>query len=111
MHPAHFFRMWPQKETEAVFVLKIETGNDAFAGGDGPYELERILKEVGETLRLALVDVQQQEADGRLKDANGNRVGEWSLNAPEEEGGGALSFPPEDSGTAEGPADEDEAGQ
>ena len=100
MHSRHFFREWPEKETEALFTLKISTDNAAFTGGTGPYELERILKEVGATLRLSLVDVPGQTAEGRLQDANGNTVGDWSLNAPEDELEGALSLPPEDAGTA-----------
>lgn len=86
-----------------MFTLKIETDNAAFADGSGPYELERILKEVGEAIRLSLVDVPGQTAEGRLRDVNGNTVGEWSLNAPEEE----VLIPSEDSGTA--PATEEAA--
>lgn len=117
MHPIRFFQDGSKKETEAVFLLKISTDNDAFAAGDGPYELERLLREVGATLRLSVVNVPGQTAEGRLRDANGNTVGEWSLNRDEalepeagearEQEGEALSSPSEHPGMAEGSAEGD----
>lgn len=87
-----------------MFTLKIETDNAAFGDGNGAYELERLLREIGETIRLSVPDTTAATAEGTVRDANGNRVGAWSLNAPEDELEGALSLPPEDSGTAKGPA-------
>jgi hypothetical protein len=89
---------------ETMFKLTIATGNDAFAHPGGAYELERILREVGETVRFCVTDASAETASARLRDANGATVGEWSLNAPEGEEEGAHS-PPEDSGTARPPAD------
>lgn len=83
-----------------MFTLKIETDNAAFGYGNGAYELERLLREIGETIRLSVPDTTAATAEGTVRDANGNRVGAWSLNAPEDELEGALSLPPEDAGTA-----------
>lgn len=82
-----------------MFRLQIATGNDPFAHPGGAYELERILREVGETVRFCVTDATTETASAKLRDAAGNTVGEWSLNAPEGEEG-AHSSPPEDSGTA-----------
>jgi hypothetical protein len=83
-----------------MFRLQIATDNDAFAHPGGAYEIERILREVGETVRFCVTDATTETASAKLRDANGGTVGEWSLNAPETELEGALSLPPEDSGTA-----------
>jgi hypothetical protein len=88
-----------------MFTAKISTDNAAFAHPGGAYELERILREIGETVRFCVTDATTETASAKLRDANGNEVGSWSLNAPEDELEGALSLSPEDSGTAPGAHD------
>lgn len=54
-----------------TFRLEIRTDNDAFVEDRGR-ELGRILGVVAEHVRLGL-------SDGRVRDINGNTVGEWSV--------------------------------
>ncbi len=58
-----------------MFTLTISTDNAAFEDGAGP-ELARILAEFADDLP----DVLPHERDGKLRDANGNTVGTWSLS-------------------------------
>lgn len=53
--------------------LRIDTDNDAFAHGDGPAEVARLLRHV------ALRVHQWGDLDGTLKDSNGNTCGQWDL--------------------------------
>ena len=54
-----------------TFSLEIECDNAAFETGLR-YEIERIV-------RRALDDLKDGAIDGKLRDVNGNTVGEWSL--------------------------------
>ena len=55
-----------------MFKLKIETGNAAF---EDPYKAE----EIGRILHLASIRLRQGETSGKLRDSNGNTVGEFAL--------------------------------
>ena len=55
-----------------TFTLTIDTANDAFTG-DPTAEVARILREA---TRRVVIGV----TEGRLKDANGNTVGTFSLD-------------------------------
>ena len=57
-----------------MFTIKIKTGNAAFqdAGDDGKSEVARILRDIADKLESG-------HEHGACVDANGNRVGEWSL--------------------------------
>lgn len=53
--------------------LRINTDNDAFADGDGPSEVARLL-------RLVAIHVETgDEFDGVIRDSNGNTCGQWDL--------------------------------
>ncbi len=55
-----------------MFTLKIETENAAFAE-DGSSEVARILRDVASRL-------DRGETDGRVRDANGNTVGDFGFS-------------------------------
>lgn len=53
--------------------LRIDTDNDAFAGGCGPAEVARLL-------RIVSIDVEYGDRlDGVIRDSNGNTCGQWDL--------------------------------
>lgn len=60
--------------------LTFDTGNAAFDDGNGPAEAARILRKIA----AAVAD---EYDEGVIHDANGNRVGDWSVTfpAPEED--------------------------
>lgn len=61
-----------------MFTLKFKTGNAAFQDGDGIYETTRILANVAESVRNG-------QDCGKIRDINGNAIGEWYFNVEEEE--------------------------
>jgi hypothetical protein len=61
------------------FKLTIETGNDAFADGNAPAEIARILREAAPEIEELAADVDWVRA---IYDINGNRVGEYTLGSP-----------------------------
>jgi glutamate synthase domain-containing protein 1 len=60
-----------------MFKLEIDTTSDAFAGQDYPYEIARILRAVADAV------FQSSQANGTIRDINGNRVGTWLATKPE----------------------------
>jgi hypothetical protein len=57
-----------------MFTLEIDTSNSAFDdGGSACFEVARILRELAARLEHVKPDY------GNLRDANGNKVGEWKL--------------------------------
>lgn len=54
-----------------MFRLEIQTDNDAFKI-NGAEEIRTILKDIANQLRYG-------ETSGKVRDTNGNTVGEWSL--------------------------------
>lgn len=56
-----------------MFKLSFKTGNDAFQDGNKEYEVSRILKELAEK-------VENGSDGGKIKDINGNTIGEWDLS-------------------------------
>ena len=60
-----------------MFTLSISTSNSAFEGFSG-HEVARILRALAKKVESG------EEVDGSIFDANGNRCGEWSLEAEEE---------------------------
>jgi hypothetical protein len=59
------------------FNLNFDTDNAAFAG-DGKVEVIRILKQV-----ISYLQRDEGTRDGILMDYNGNRIGQWSLELPD----------------------------
>lgn len=55
-----------------MFRIKFETDNAAFKGRHGHIETVRILREIAEKI----VD---GHLEGKIRDVNGNTIGEWSL--------------------------------
>jgi len=55
-----------------MFTLKFSTDNDAFQGYNKEYEITRILTEITEK-------VQNGYTEGKIRDINGNTIGEWSM--------------------------------
>jgi hypothetical protein len=55
-----------------MFAMSIETGNAAFADGNGPYEVCRILREAADQL-------ENGATSGSVRDFNGNTVAQFSL--------------------------------
>ena len=53
-----------------MFTLHFSTSNDAF--DDCPEECVRILREIANALRHG-------QADGAVRDINGNTIGKWEL--------------------------------
>lgn len=63
--------------------VNIASGNDAMTGGDAPIdEREPIVRQaVADALREIADKIQAGGAgDGRIRDANGNTVGDWFLS-------------------------------
>lgn len=60
--------------------ITIRTQTDAFAEGCGPYEAARILREIADRIETG-------RTDGKVRDLNGNTVGQWSIAFPDEESG------------------------
>lgn len=65
-----------------------ETGNAAFAedGGGGFREAARILRQLAVKLERGT-----EMTEGPLRDANGNRVGDWQIEVEEEDDGAEVS--------------------
>lgn len=61
-----------------MFALKMETDNAAFDDGGAGAECARILRAVADRLEGG-------HEDGVLHDLNGNRVGVWSLELPDDD--------------------------
>lgn len=57
--------------------IRFKTENAAFADGDGIAETVRILKNITSKISAG-------QDSGNVIDVNGNKVGEWSLELPEE---------------------------
>ena len=57
-----------------MLTVKLNTENDAFGDGNGGAEIARILR------RLADAIEDGSSGPGTLNDANGNRVGSWTLS-------------------------------
>ena len=55
-----------------MFKLKFETDNAAFESSTGD-EAARILRQIAERL-------ENYDTDGAVMDANGNKIGAWSLS-------------------------------
>lgn len=55
-----------------MFEVKIRTGNSAFKGPEGKYELARILREIAEKLETG-------KTGDHVMDVNGNKVGGWLI--------------------------------
>ena len=60
-----------------MFSLQISTDGSAFDGYSG-HEVARILRALAKRVESG------EEVDGSVFDLNGNRCGEWSLEAEEE---------------------------
>lgn len=60
-----------------MFSLQISTDGSAFEGYSG-HEVARILRAVAKRVESG------EEVDGNIFDLNGNKCGEWSLEAEEE---------------------------
>jgi len=60
-----------------MFTLEIETTGSAFEGYSG-HEVARLLRMVARRVESG------EEVDGNIFDLNGNRCGEWALEAEEE---------------------------
>mgnify|MGYP001273108800 FL=1 len=60
-----------------MFTLSISTDGSAFEGYSG-HEVARILRAVAKRVESG------EEVDGNIFDLNGNKCGEWSLEAEEE---------------------------
>ena len=58
--------------------VKFDTGNAAFDGGNGPAEAAR-------ALRIIAGKVESGQDGGSVFDSNGNRIGEWSVDYPEQD--------------------------
>lgn len=58
--------------------VKFDTDNEAFGNGNGGLEVARILR------KLARHIEDSRDSSGNLFDANGNRVGHWSLSLSDE---------------------------
>lgn len=56
-----------------MFELSFKAGNAAFEDGNKEYEVSRILKEIAEK-------VVNGSTGGKIKDINGNTIGEWDLD-------------------------------
>ena len=56
--------------------VSFTTGNSAFCGGNGTYEVARLLRQIADRVEIGY-------QDGSVVDLNGNRVGEWSLSLPD----------------------------
>lgn len=54
-----------------MFKLEISTASDAFDGPDRAHEIARILRDVADAVS------QSSQANGTIRDINGNRVGAW----------------------------------
>ena len=54
-----------------MFTLRFETGDAAFDGPDFWPECERVLRAIAD-------DISGHAESGTIRDANGNRIGEWS---------------------------------
>lgn len=62
----------------AACTVTFDTGNAAFDGGNGPAEAAGILRRVAEKLEAG-------HEGGSIHDSNGNRIGSWSVEYPDEE--------------------------
>lgn len=62
-----------------MFKLEFTTDNAAFEGDDGANEVARILKKIANAVSG------DGSEGGTIHDFNGNKVGQWSLDFPEEE--------------------------
>ena len=60
-----------------MFSLQISTDGSAFEGYSG-HEVARILRALAKKVESG------EEVDGSIFDANGNRCGEWSLEAEDD---------------------------
>ena len=62
--------------------IEFETGNDAFADGNGRRQTAAILHNIAAQIAIEVKD------SGLVRDSNGNRIGAWSLSvaAPQESG-------------------------
>lgn len=58
--------------------VTFDTGNAAFDNGNGPEEAAR-------ALRIIAGKVSSGQDSGCIWDSNGNRIGEWYVEYPEEE--------------------------
>ena len=56
------------------FTLVIETRDDALIGADAHIDVIRIVREVADRL-------EHRQREGRCRDACGNAIGEWRLEA------------------------------
>lgn len=62
-----------------MFTLTIETDNAAFTGNPGA-EVARILSDIAHYLTAGGVNISND--DGKVRDRNGNTVGNWELTGP-----------------------------
>lgn len=60
-----------------MFTLKFSTGNAAFQDGYGEQEAARILANIAES-------IMNGQDCGKIRDINGNAIGEWYFNIEEE---------------------------
>lgn len=56
-----------------MVLIKFETNNEAFAEENGPLEVARLLREIADK-------VENFGTGGRVKDINGNIVGQWECD-------------------------------
>lgn len=62
-----------------MFKLTINCGNAAFEDDPGA-EIARILSDLAKRAGRGGVGVRGEKLEGIIRDANGNRVGEWSCD-------------------------------
>jgi hypothetical protein len=62
----------------ARFILKFDCDNAAFADGDAPHEIARILREIADHM-------EEGSTSGHAIDGNGNIVGKFFYEPPEED--------------------------
>jgi hypothetical protein len=60
------------------FTMTFDTGNAAFDDGNGPAEAAR-------ALRIIAGKVESGQDEGMIWDSNGNRIGSWAVEYPEQD--------------------------
>jgi hypothetical protein len=68
-------------EKEPGFVCRIATDGPLFSNAGGAYALEKVLREIGETVRFCVSHAGEERASAELRDPDGKSIGRWSLNA------------------------------
>jgi hypothetical protein len=70
-------------EKDGRFTASISTAHPMFANPAGAYALEKVLREIGETIRFCVNNAGEERASAELRAEDGQVIGRWRLNGGE----------------------------